>query len=121
VIVVVAAALIPVRFVNDHCMFVLSWLMETAPVHWSRSAEIIRPYALLVHMHILNILDFLYRMMRPLVDFCRLYLTQLFAAVSYLTFSLCFMTYVYVVFFIKCFFIYAVTSSVCHYRGWRTL
>ena len=65
-------------------VFVLSWLVDTAPVYWSKSIEIIRPYTLLVHAHILSVLDVLYQMARPIVDFCYLYMKHLFAAVSYL-------------------------------------
>jgi len=71
---------------------VLSWLLETAPVYWSKSVEIVRPYASLVRVHVLNMLDILYRTARPLLDFCHLYLTQLFAAVSYVVLLLPYFT-----------------------------
>lgn len=70
---------------DDYCVYVLSWMAETAPVCWTRSVEIVRPYAVLVHEHTLSMLDILHGMLQPLTDVCCLYATQLFAVVSCLT------------------------------------
>ena len=62
-------------------MYVLSWLALTCPIYWKKVVDLLHPYASLLCVHILNMLDILCTAVQPVVELCHVYMTRLSMAV----------------------------------------